>query len=132
MRISDWSSDVCSSDLLIELARPIIVDLMVVERAGEGARRVRRLQGRIALVLGVAAPVVVDAVDLAADMLANDRHTVCLRTERGRPAFINIIAVMEEQVENRFAGKMGYIIIMTPILKLAPCHADPDAYKESI
>src|SRR3546814_16448241 len=99
MRISDWSSDVCSSDLLIELARPIIVDLMVVERAGEGARRVRRLQGRIALVLGVAAPVVVDAVDLAADMLANDRHTVCLRTERGRPAFINIIAVMEDQVE---------------------------------
>src|SRR3546814_19783515 len=121
MRISDWSSDVCSSVLrhilvprlqrriapqreylragavLIELARPIIVDLMVVERAGEGARRVRRLQGRIALVLGVAAPVVVDAADLAAAMLGNDRHTVRRRTARGRHAIIKKTAQMEEQ-----------------------------------
>src|SRR3546814_18620687 len=38
--------------VLIELARPIIVDLMVVERAGEGARRVRRLQGKIGTASG--------------------------------------------------------------------------------
>src|SRR5690606_19397411 len=49
---------------------PIVIDLVVVEAAGEGASGVDGDQAGIALVLGVATTIVVEAVDLAPEMLA--------------------------------------------------------------
>src|SRR3546814_3472317 len=42
MRISDWSSDVCSSDLLVELQRPV-VDAGRQAEAVLGQRRLARI-----------------------------------------------------------------------------------------
>src|SRR3546814_7636651 len=44
MRISDWSSDVCSSDLELFAQRPFVEGEADVEGAGQ--RRLQRLQGR--------------------------------------------------------------------------------------
>src|SRR3546814_1336407 len=40
MRISDWSSDVCSSDLLVDAEGPVLIDFpQVVSAAGNNAAR---------------------------------------------------------------------------------------------
>src|SRR3546814_5773723 len=50
MRISDWSSDVCSSDLFFEHARPhraaIAVDAIVAPVVGKGVQQALRVLAR--------------------------------------------------------------------------------------
>ena len=56
--------------VLIIGRRPVVIDLVIVEGRDEGEGRLGRLQVRIALILGVAAAIVVQAVDLAPDVAA--------------------------------------------------------------
>src|SRR3546814_5624549 len=70
MRISDWSSDVCSSDLGLDDARRVDVEIL-----GEGAQpdakvRVWRPEQRSA------AAVIFEIVDVAADVRTGGAHRI--------------------------------------------------------
>lgn len=56
--------------VLVEGLDPVVVDLVIIPGAEPGRRGVAGLKVRVQLVLGVAPAIVVEAVDLAAEMLA--------------------------------------------------------------
>src|SRR3546814_17386545 len=70
MRISDWSSDVCSSDLRVSLRRR-------APAAGVGAIATRRGGGRV-----MAGPLKIAALSLSAAALAAGLATACSAEER--------------------------------------------------
>lgn len=59
------------SAVLVKRAGPIVVYLVIVERYCKSTGRVGRLEVGIRLVKRVPAAVIIDAVDFAADVLAN-------------------------------------------------------------
>src|SRR3546814_1380995 len=63
MRISDWSSDVCSSDLVAADPADELVDIAALARGEEGERRAGKSVGN-------------GQVDVAADRLVDDREVI--------------------------------------------------------
>ncbi len=78
---------------------------MVVKGDEPRCRRMRGLQVGIALVLGVAAPVIIQRVDLRADVVAQvgERLAVHLPQARLAFAFVDVITIVEDEIE-RFLG----------------------------
>ena len=85
--------------VLIGVADPVVVGLVVVPDGEPGRGGVGGLQVGVHLVLGVAAAVIVQRVDLAAEVLADvlDR---AVRAVRGAvaAAFVDVVAVAEDEV----------------------------------
>src|SRR3546814_19685857 len=93
MRISDWSSDVCSSDLAAGKAHAgaAEIGLPTVERAERRAQRVANRAGRLAI---AAEPVEIDLVEhdragavqlFALEAAIDDRRQVRVGERRGKP-----------------------------------------------
>src|SRR5690606_4855408 len=88
--------------VLVELAGPVVVDLVIVEADEPGHRSVRRLQVRVAAVLRIAPPVVVQRIDLAADVAAQRHERAAVEHALARAAvgaFVYVVAVVEDEVQ---------------------------------
>ena len=78
--------------IVIEVAGPIITNLMIVERHEEGMGGVGGLQVGVGFVLGIAPTIIVERRDQRARMLAGRRRRV-------RAIFINVVAVVEDELQ---------------------------------
>src|SRR3546814_10509051 len=100
MRISDWSSDVCSSDLLgRQVGEPHILERLAP--LGAGARRDRGL-GELDIALSIAAP---DEAERVA-AVALDHGRLRLLFEFGADSEIEVDAATERQ-EADIVGQIG-------------------------
>jgi hypothetical protein len=82
--------------VLVLLRGPVVIDLMVVPGAEPGGGGVAGLQVRVHLVLGVAAPVVIQRIDLSAQVRPGSA-----RPGRGRcaAALVDVVAIAIDEVE---------------------------------
>src|SRR3546814_20027559 len=86
MRISDWSSDVCSSDLVIAAERAVYLGAAVTERIERDAETRLPIVARI-------------IIDVARDVLVLEPVVACADLEREpiveqRPAILDIIGLV--------------------------------------
>ena len=126
-RIFAQGENLCRRAVLIPLPAPVIVDLVIVEGHDEGRRRVGGLQVLVALVLGVSPPVVVETVDLPAEMIA-PRGDVAVSAEHRvglgptSPRLIDVVAVVEDGVQIGFSRQVGVGVVPAVRISLASRH----------